>query len=381
MTIKAWPFLVGRNRNLGYQTIVSPSFLSERGMSMLLAEAAGGDDSGSNEALYREISGSSVGDISLVFRVVKATPQDYRLGKGEILRDSSGRPIRLIEGFVMQGHHPMINVTQEDLQTAHELVKEAYHVFWQADNAFKVSPSLPFNLLRENDPGNRVRLIYDVPLFLGPSSSKTGKRAKQRAVFTPQPLWGVSLARNLAIGVAVVIVALSTTLFVTIQTDQNAQRQVSATASVLAQSHATTTANALAQASATATVNGPPTGFSVTSLQNGQAISQNTPLTITGQYVSKGAGLVWVLFQDSFENFYLQHSPVQFLNNGQWTVSNIIPRATSIKKIDFVSVTRSGNMVFQQKVAAGDFQGFTQLPDSSTILQAIPIVVSRQNKI
>jgi hypothetical protein len=166
MTIKAWPFLVGLNKKLGYQTIVCPRFLSEAGLALLLAEAAGGDDSDPDSATCREILGSPVGDISLVFRVIKAKAQDYGLGGDEVLRDRSGRSIRLIEGFVVQGRKSVLRVSQNDLQITHEMVKGVYHDFWQAQTTFEEISLSPFELTAEDQGASRLELIKEKPLDL-----------------------------------------------------------------------------------------------------------------------------------------------------------------------------------------------------------------------
>src|ERR1700730_13243130 len=166
MTIKAWPFLVGLNNKLGYQTIVCPRFLSEAGLALLLAEAAGGDDSGPDSATCREILGSPVGDISLVFRVIKAKAQDYGLGGDEVLRDRSGRSIRLIEGFVVQSRKSVLRVSQNDLQTTHEMVKGVYHDFWQAQTTFEEISLSPFELTAEDQGASQLELIKEKPLDL-----------------------------------------------------------------------------------------------------------------------------------------------------------------------------------------------------------------------
>jgi hypothetical protein len=168
MKIEAWPFLVGRNRTLGYQTIVSPQFLSEEGLSMLLAEAAGGDESGPENAIYREILRSKGEDFSLIFRVVRAKARDYELGGDEALKDRGGRSIRLIEGFVVRGRKRTLQVTYSDLQTVHNLVKEAYRKFWDANDTFKEIASRPVSLPTENHSSEQVQLIKEKPLDLRP---------------------------------------------------------------------------------------------------------------------------------------------------------------------------------------------------------------------
>lgn len=76
MTVEAWPFLIGRNKTLGYQTIVCPAFLLDAGFAQYLAEAAGGEVSTPESAYSRTILGSPAGSLLLVFRVLKAHGQD-----------------------------------------------------------------------------------------------------------------------------------------------------------------------------------------------------------------------------------------------------------------------------------------------------------------
>lgn len=164
MIIEAWPFLVGRNKNLGYQTIVSPQFLSERGLSRLLAEAAGGDDTPSDTVIYRQILGTKAGDLTLFFRVVKASAQDYNLGGEEFLLDEGGRVIRLIEGFVVRHSQNSLQVAQYDLQKAHKLIKDVYYDFWQANEQFSERPSQPFELLATNHISTSAQISKPVQI-------------------------------------------------------------------------------------------------------------------------------------------------------------------------------------------------------------------------
>ena len=124
-----------------------------------------------------------------------------------------------------------------------------------------------------------------------------------------------------------------------------------------------------------ATATGPPIGFFVTTLHNGQTVRANVALTIKGTYSSKGSGRVWVVLEDSLKRFYLQSPPVQFLSGGKWIARNVQP-GKGITMVNFVYVTRTGNEVFRHMVAAGEFGAFSSLPAGSKILQAIPIRVS-----
>lgn len=204
MTIEAWPFLVGRNKDLGYQTIVSPQFLSEADLAGLLAEAVGGDYSGLGSATYREILGSPVGDMSLVFRVVKAKAQDYGLGGEEVLFDRSGRSIRLIEGFVIRGSSGGLRVSRNDFQITHEIVKDVYYDFWQAKTTFEGISSQPFELSAENQESQQLRLIEEPPMDLrsrkaiesisqlGRMGTTSDKRVSVKNQVSQRPLIGVA---------------------------------------------------------------------------------------------------------------------------------------------------------------------------------------------
>lgn len=147
MSVSAWPFLVSRNRTIDYTTIVAPRFINDTHVAGMLAQAAGGEIANPDRVLYREVDGSKVGDLTIVFRIVPAEQRDIGLSGNDPLRDQSGRPIRLIEGIVFRKHVPDIAITREDLHTAHECVREPYKMFWEAaDSSFPVHSSEPFVL-------------------------------------------------------------------------------------------------------------------------------------------------------------------------------------------------------------------------------------------
>jgi hypothetical protein len=170
MILEAWPFLIGRNKTLDYQPVISPHFLSENRLSFLLAQAASGVESGPDSATYREIHGTKVGDLSLIFRVIQPKAGDYSLGGDEILVDEGSRPIRLIEGIVILGRLNRTTdffITRSDLQTAHELVKTAYHEFWLTQvGYFDERVSQPFSLGQASDSEKAVKLAFEKPLII-----------------------------------------------------------------------------------------------------------------------------------------------------------------------------------------------------------------------
>lgn len=127
--LKGWVFLVSRSQNLGYRTIVAPDFKHD--ISSLIALVAGGDITNPEEAIYREIYNSPVGDLTLVFRVVETTYEDMGLEGNGIIKDSFGREIKFIEGVVFQGKSKNIQLSEDNFSHVHNYIKERYKIFWQ----------------------------------------------------------------------------------------------------------------------------------------------------------------------------------------------------------------------------------------------------------
>jgi len=171
--IEAWPFLVSRNRKFGYRTVVAPQFLYDQNLSGLLAETAGGDVTDQGYANYYEITGSTVGDIILIFRVVRAE-EHYVGGKGnEVLLDQNGRPIDLVEGIVLREKARDVKVTDGDLQQAHEQIEKAYQEFWNSTTSLPtVKPSTPIYLEMDDSPHEWIILKKLTPFSIPPSGKQ-----------------------------------------------------------------------------------------------------------------------------------------------------------------------------------------------------------------
>jgi WD40 repeat protein len=154
----AWGFLVSRNQYLDYRTIVAPDFICESGASSIIAKTAEGDITEKYSAYYREIHNSKVGNLTLVFRVIEATSQDIGISGNDVLKDSFGREIYLIEGIVFQGIIPDILVTWENFEEIHKSLVEYYREFWDFTTPSAALSSKPLNLQIGN--GSDVSLKY-----------------------------------------------------------------------------------------------------------------------------------------------------------------------------------------------------------------------------
>ncbi|MFM7887385.1 MAG: WD40 repeat domain-containing protein [Pseudanabaena sp.] len=129
--IKAWRFLVSRNQFLDYRTVVAPDFMCQANIASLLAKAAEGDLTNDDSVYYREIHGSKVGDLTIIYRVKEAQARDINPEIDGALKDSFGREIYFIEGLVIKGINPSISVTVEILELNHQKLVNNYRDFWE----------------------------------------------------------------------------------------------------------------------------------------------------------------------------------------------------------------------------------------------------------
>lgn len=149
MEIKVWPFLVSRNRHLDYRTVVAPDWLCKENIPNLLSRVADGQLTEPGHAIFRKVHNSKAGDFSVIFRVRTATNQDIGFQSQdthEILKDSFGRHIYLIEGLVLKEMNPSF-ISQENLEEAYKQLVEvyqAYSKFWDCNDPPQVISSQDF---------------------------------------------------------------------------------------------------------------------------------------------------------------------------------------------------------------------------------------------
>ncbi len=167
MSDKVWPFLVSRNKNLGYRTVVAPDFLVSEKMHMLLAEVAGGELTREGFAIYREVHGSPFGELTLVFRVVRADKRFLGDEEEGVLRDYHGRPIDFIEGVVLlQAPVSDLVFTDNLFLKAHTQLEKPYQEFWKDETSlFTVQPSEAISLAHE---GKALALLEESPFNISP---------------------------------------------------------------------------------------------------------------------------------------------------------------------------------------------------------------------
>ena len=137
MTIYGWPFLVTSNRILDYRAVVAPDFMVDADASEILFRETPGEPN--EHPTFRELSDTKAGDLTLAYRVVFATEGSERL------KDSIGRPILRIEGFVARGHLRQLFAKNEAvvrnqlLPEARKRVEQEFLGFW---NSSITNPSI-----------------------------------------------------------------------------------------------------------------------------------------------------------------------------------------------------------------------------------------------
>ena len=139
--IQAWRFLVSRNQFLDYRTVVAPDFMCQVNIASVLAKAAEGDHKNDNCVYYREIHGSKVGDLTIIYQVIEAQARDINPEVDGALKDSFGREIYFIEGIVVKGIKLSISLTSENLELNHQQIVNDYRNFWECVSPQAAIPS------------------------------------------------------------------------------------------------------------------------------------------------------------------------------------------------------------------------------------------------
>jgi WD40 repeat protein len=181
MNNKAWPFLVSRNQYLDYRTVVAPSFISQAGITNLLARAAGGKLTQPGHAVYREIKGfQEVENKALVFRVVEILKNEiYPNEPNEILKDPYGREIFFIEGIVIE-NNTRAKVTYEDFDNTHKQLLKCYRQFWEHSDPFQapVQSLEPFYLQIDYNSSQLVILDEMEPFIIKTKAPRSIEKYK-----------------------------------------------------------------------------------------------------------------------------------------------------------------------------------------------------------
>jgi len=175
MSIEAFPFLVGCNKDVEYKTLIAPASVIDAKSVTFLSDAIAiksEDLTEPGKAIYREVYNSKVGNVALVFRTINAIAEYVGLGSEEVLKDNNSRDIHLIEGFIISELESNVKISQQHFDDIHQRFVEYYREFW---NYKKPVPAIPwdgssFNFQVEHLSDEYLELVKVKPFNLSPSS-------------------------------------------------------------------------------------------------------------------------------------------------------------------------------------------------------------------
>ncbi len=143
MSSQAWPFVVARNHLLDWRPIIAPTFMvADRSSFLLTHETVPNDDSDPSRPTLRIVGTSRSGMLTLIYRFIAPAPRDGT----RLLRDNAGRPIFLVEGFVVQGDVPeALTDWGPELSSIDGMARRAFEQFWDTeDESYTATASAPF---------------------------------------------------------------------------------------------------------------------------------------------------------------------------------------------------------------------------------------------
>lgn len=165
--MRIWPFLITRNKSLGYQVVVAPDFLVDARKTSVLLYVTEGDLSEKSEAYVRQITDEQQNQTSTVVYRIRNAIDD----RGELRRDGFGRSITETIGLVLPEKLSSSTMSMLILDHVSQVLEESIQQFWQTDTQFPVlrAPALEMSL--QTDSPAHYTLINLNPYQLSESKS------------------------------------------------------------------------------------------------------------------------------------------------------------------------------------------------------------------
>lgn len=173
--MKIWPFLITRNKSLGYQVVVAPDFLVDARKTGVLLYVTEGNLSEKSEAYVRQIIDEQQNETGTVVYRIRNAIDD----KGELRRDGFGRSITEIIGLVLPEKLSSSTISMLVLDHISQILEESIQQFWQADTHFPVLRASALEMSPQIDNPAHYTLINLNPYQL--SESKPVKPSESSA--------------------------------------------------------------------------------------------------------------------------------------------------------------------------------------------------------
>jgi len=145
MNETAWPFAVSRNKLLDWRPILAPCFMIDSGSAGLLVYETAEPVDPQAATAVRFMHSDRLGDLTLVYRQTRADTSLLGETGEQVLHDRVGRPITLIEGFVLKGHvQQAVGTWAPALPGLRTTVQPVFRDFWgQTQESKPAVPSSP----------------------------------------------------------------------------------------------------------------------------------------------------------------------------------------------------------------------------------------------
>jgi hypothetical protein len=140
----AWPYAVSRDEKSGYQAVVVPEFLADAGQGYVLEYASKGQASEPATVIVRELRGTVIEPLSLVYRVTEARIDDGPSLGDDAPQNQAGRTVRVFEGLVLQMPAAQVasaGLSGADLDAVAGLAAPAFRKLWTAQTRVEAESS------------------------------------------------------------------------------------------------------------------------------------------------------------------------------------------------------------------------------------------------
>jgi len=207
--MQAWPFLICGNKHLENRPVVLPDFVKGAGAEREIIRAAGGFETTEGEAIYFKGFHEGLGDVDMVFRVRHATEKMLGEASDAVLTDKQGRPLRMIEGFVLRKRNLNGPFTAPQLDRAHELVEPHFREFWDKQH-WQDAASTAFELPEPRQEPLRLKQMESptVPKAL-PSAARSSTTTEELVEKATHTKMNHGVVFSVVAGVALGVVYLA----------------------------------------------------------------------------------------------------------------------------------------------------------------------------
>ncbi len=153
-------FLVSKNKEKEYTTIVSPEFNLNTDIALLLKKTVSryNQETPQGKAIYTEITDTQIGKLFVISRTSWATEIFIGGNQNNILYDSYSRPIPFIEGFVLQEPVTENVIASINFNIVHQQVVDHYKHFWESGQISNYKSEL-FKLHKSSDLNEYYALV------------------------------------------------------------------------------------------------------------------------------------------------------------------------------------------------------------------------------